>query len=56
MKYVVSLIGKIIKYSAIIVAFIEGLKVVYDLLNKLNFGGSEPLKEIEPVKPVENDK
>lgn len=51
LKGVISVIGLIVKYSAIVMAIIKGIQVVYDELQKLDFSDSKP----EPSKTIENE-
>lgn len=44
LKSIISVIGIIVKYSAVITAIIKGVEVVYAELDKIDF---EPKKEVE---------
>lgn len=47
LKGVISIIGIIVKYSAVVMAIIKGVQVAYDELQKVDFDN--------PTKPLENE-
>jgi hypothetical protein len=51
LKGIVSVIGIIVKYSAVVMAIIKGIQVVYSELEKLDLS-----EKNEPVKVVELEK
>jgi hypothetical protein len=56
-KAIISVIGVVVKYSAIVMAIIKGIEVAYSELQKIEWNENEPVKvESEPVKPLENAK
>ena len=42
LKGIVSIIGIIVKYGAVVTAILKGIQVVSDELGKLDFGKDEP--------------
>ena len=47
LKGIISVIGIIVKYSAVVMAIIKGVQVVYDELEKIDFD--------KPTKTIENE-
>ncbi|MDI5888738.1 hypothetical protein [Flavobacterium yafengii] len=47
LKGIVSVIGLVVKYSAVVMAIIKGIEVVFNELQKIDLG--------EPKKPIENE-
>lgn len=55
LKGIVSIIGIIIKYGAVVTAILKGIQVVSDELGKLDFGKDEPQNLPKPVITEENE-
>jgi hypothetical protein len=56
-KAIISVIGVVVKYSAIVMAIIKGIEVAYSELQKIEWNDNELVKvESEPVKPLGNAK
>ncbi len=53
LKGIVSVIGIIVKYSAVVMAVIKGIQVVSEELEKLDFSDSKETPK--PLKEVENE-
>lgn len=49
LKGIVSIIGIIVKYGAVVTAILKGIQVVSDELGKLDFGKEEPKTDVQPV-------
>lgn len=52
LKSVIAIIGIIVKYSAVVMAIIKGVEVIYSELEKIDLGDNK--KEVEP-KTLENE-
>lgn len=55
LKGIVSIIGIIVKYGAVVTAILKGIQVVSDELGKLDFGKDEPQTPIKPLTTEENE-
>jgi|GEM_PF-2286057 len=55
LKGIVSIIGIIVKYGAVVTAILKGIQVVSDELAKLDFGKDEPQAPAQPVIKEENE-
>ncbi|MFV8389804.1 hypothetical protein [Flavobacterium sp. LB1P71] len=47
LKGVVSVIGLIVKYSAVVMAIIKGIQVVSEELEKIDFDGDKPKQALK---------
>lgn len=47
LKGIVSVIGLIVKYSAVVMAVIKGIDVVYQELEKIDFDGDKPKETLK---------
>ncbi|MBF2709250.1 hypothetical protein [Flavobacterium soyangense] len=45
LKGIISLIGVIVKYSAVVMAIIKGIEVIYEELGKIDFNEKSKLDE-----------
>ncbi|PIF34663.1 hypothetical protein CLU81_5324 [Flavobacterium sp. 9] len=52
LKGVISIIGLVAKYGAVVLAIVKGLELVHDELKKIDFSDSA---KPEPIKEVENE-
>ncbi|MCD9573948.1 MULTISPECIES: hypothetical protein [Flavobacterium] len=55
LKGIVSIIGIIVKYGAVVTAILKGIQVVSDELSKLDFGKDEPQAPAKPLITEENE-
>lgn len=55
LKGIISVIGIIVKYGAVVTAIIKGVQVVSDELSKIDFGNDEPKKAVESSKSNSNE-
>lgn len=55
LKGIVSIIGIIVKYGAVVTAILKGIQVVSDELGKLDFGKEEPQTLVKPIITEENE-
>jgi hypothetical protein len=55
LKGIVSIIGIIVKYGAVVTAILKGIQVVSDELGKLDFGKDEPQTSPKPLITEENE-
>ena len=55
LKGIVSIIGIIVKYGAVVTAILKGIQVVSDELGKLDFGKDEPQTTVKPIITEENE-
>lgn len=55
LKGIVSIIGIIVKYGAVVTAILKGIQVVSDELGKLDFGKDEPQTSANPQNAQENE-
>jgi hypothetical protein len=55
LKGIVSIIGIIVKYGAVVTAILKGIQVVSDELGKLDFGKDEPHTPVQPVITETNE-
>lgn len=55
LKTVLSVIGIIVKYGAVVTAILKGVQVVSDELEKLDLGKDEPLAPAKPLITEENE-
>ena len=55
LKGIVSIIGIIVKYGAVVTAILKGIQVVSDELSKLDFGKDEPQTPTKPLISEENE-
>lgn len=52
LKGIISVIGLIVKYSAVVLAIIKGITVISEELEKIDFDSK---KEVQPLKLKENE-
>ena len=52
LKGIISVIGLIVKYSAVVLAIIKGITVISEELEKIDFDSK---KEVQPLKLEENE-
>ncbi|MDD5151422.1 MAG: hypothetical protein PHC28_13270 [Flavobacterium sp.] len=45
LKGIISIIGIIVKYSAVVMAVIKGIEVIYDELEKIDLSDKKDLKD-----------
>lgn len=55
LKGIVSIIGIIVKYGAVVTAILKGIQVVSDELGKLDFGNDEPQSPVKLLISKENE-
>lgn len=55
LKGIVSIIGIIVKYGAVVTAIFKGIQVVSDELSQLDFGKDEPEKSVKPLITEEHE-
>ncbi|WP_168199955.1 hypothetical protein [Flavobacterium sp. KBS0721] len=55
LKGIVSIIGIIVKYGAVVTAILKGIQVVSDELGKLDFGKDETHTSVKPITTEENE-
>jgi len=55
LKGIVSIIGIIVKYGAVVTAILKGIQVVSDELGKLDFGKDETQTPVKPITTEENE-
>ncbi|CAD0006565.1 hypothetical protein [Flavobacterium salmonis] len=55
LKGVISIIGIVVKYGAVVTAIIKGVQVVADELSKIDFGADEQKKPTESLKSNTNE-
>lgn len=55
LKGIVSIIGIIVKYGAVVTAILKGIQVVSDELGKLDFGKDEPQEPVKSLTTEENE-
>jgi hypothetical protein len=55
LKGIVSIIGIIVKYGAVVTAILKGIQVVSEELGKLDFGKDEPEELSKPLITEENE-
>lgn len=55
LKGIVSIIGIIVKYGAVVTAILKGIQVVSDELGKLDFGKDELQTPVKPIITEENE-
>ncbi|MBF4483245.1 hypothetical protein [Flavobacterium sp. CSZ] len=55
LKGIVSIIGIIVKYGAVVTAILKGIQVVSDELGKLDFGKDEDQPSVKPLITEENE-
>ncbi|WP_343591649.1 hypothetical protein [Flavobacterium sp.] len=55
LKGIVSIIGIIVKYGAVVTAILKGIQVVSDELSKLDFGKDEPQEPVKSLTADENE-
>ncbi|WP_433763784.1 hypothetical protein [Flavobacterium ginsenosidimutans] len=55
LKGIVSIIGIIVKYGAVVTAILKGIQVVSDELSKLDFGNDQPQIPAKPQTVEENE-
>lgn len=53
LKGLVSVIGLIVKYSAVVMAVIKGIQVVSEELEKIDFDGEKPKETFRTLKQDE---
>ena len=53
LKGIVSVIGLIVKYSAVVMAIIKGIEVVSVELSKIDFDGDKPKEILKTSKEIE---
>ncbi|URC11444.1 hypothetical protein [Flavobacterium sp. B183] len=53
LKTILSVIGIVVKYGAVVTAILKGIQVVSDELQKLDFGNEESTPSARPLKAPE---